>query len=75
MVRHTVRRPRLRLATLTDAAVAAVEKDKQILRDLLSHAVRKNSLHGAQSLYRAIASPLQRGISQADCYRFMIELG
>lgn len=53
----------------------SVEKDKQILRDLLAHAVRKNSLHGAQSMYRSIAAPLQRGNTQNDCYRLMMDLG
>lgn len=51
-----------------------VEKDKQIVRDLLKHSVNKNSMHGLQLLYKKIAKPLGLGETQSDCYRLMMDL-
>lgn len=48
-----------------------VEKDKQILRDLLAHCIDRNPKHRVQSMW----SSLKFGDSQADCFNFLLDLG
>lgn len=61
----------------TLGGIAHVEKDKQIVRDLLDHAVQKNPKHRVNEMFRAIASPIlsSPSVSQTDCFQLLIDLG